>query len=314
MTSATTTTTTPAVPAGSPTTARQRAPGRGHPRDRLTGFAMVLPNLIGFGIFVLIPAIAGVALSLLDWDLVDAPVWVALDNYQRLVEDPQVWKSLLVSVEFVAFGVIPAVLISFLLANLLDSRVRLIRLWRSLVFLPMVASAAVVAVIAGQLFRRGGVADSILAWVGIDSPDWFNSSGWAPIALIVILVWSSLPLTTMIYLAALQRVPDDLFAAAAIDGAGAARTMWSITWPAVRAATLLVGFLQFLGFISGSLALSRILTNGNPLGSTRTLALYSYQVAFDRGDMGYASAIAVFQLLIVAAAVVLVRLGSRFRR
>ncbi|WP_029138041.1 carbohydrate ABC transporter permease [Nakamurella lactea] len=310
----TSTTTAPPV-AGVPTT-RPGSPAlrRGHTRDRLTGIVMVLPNLIGFGIFVLIPAVAGVALSLLDWDLVDPPIWVALDNYQRLVQDPQVWKALLVSVEFVAFGVAPAVLISFMLANLLDSRVRMIRLWRSLVFLPMVASAAVVAVIAGQLFRRGGVADSVLGWIGISSPDWFNSSGWAPIALIVILVWSSLPLTTMIYLAALQRIPDDLFAAAAIDGAGPTRTMWSITWPAVRAATLLVGFLQFLGFISGSLALSRILTDGNPLGSTRTLALYSYQVAFDRGDMGYASAIAVFQLLIVAAAVLIVRLLGRFRR
>ncbi|MFP3821407.1 ABC transporter permease subunit, partial [Bacillus sp. SIMBA_008] len=115
----------------------------------------------------------------------------------------------------------------------------------------------------------------------------------------------------IIYLSALQRVPDDIYAAAALDGAGAWRILWSMTWPSVFPTTLILGVLQVINFVASSLDVSLIMTNGGPLNASRSLGLYAYQEAFVHQDVGYSSTLSVLQLVVIVVIVVSGRLLTR---
>lgn len=314
----------PTAPAGSgsrvrrPGSARPARPGgdrRRRRRDALTAVAFMTPSLLGFTVFVVVPALAAIGLSFFSWDLFTTPQWIGLDNYTRLFSDAQMWKALEITGLFVLLGVIPTVVVGFVLAVLINARMRGIGAIRLLYFAPMVASSAVAAVLWSYIYDpRSGVANEILSWVGARGPAWLSDTTWALPALTIMLIWLALPLVMILYLAGLQRIPDDIYAAAALDGAGRWRQLWSITWPNVVPTTVLVAILQGINFVSGSFETSLIMTNGGPLGSTQTLALYAYKTAFQNTEMGYASALSLFQLAIIAAVVLLIRLVTRLRR
>jgi len=273
------------------------------------------PGGIGFVAFVIIPAVAGLSLSFFEWDLFDTPRWVGLSNFSRLLVDPQVWASLKVTAAFVFLGAIPTVLLGFMLAVLINIRMRGMGVMRILYFAPMVASSAVAAVLWSYMYApSSGIANRVLGWIGIRGPAWLSSTTWALPALTVMLIWLALPLVMILYLAGLQRIPDDIYAAAALDGAGRWRVLWSITWPNVVPTTVLVSVLQAINFASGSFETSLIMTNGGPLNSTRTLGLYAYQAAFQNTEMGYASALSLFQLAVIGACVGAVRLAQKLRQ
>ncbi|MFI0938471.1 carbohydrate ABC transporter permease [Streptomyces sp. NPDC021020] len=284
-------------------------------RDTLAAVAFLTPSMVAFTLFVILPALGAFGLSFFDWDLFGTPRWVGLDNFSRLFQDSEMWDSLRVTVEFVVLGVIPTIVIGFVLAVLINSRMRGIGALRILYFAPMVASSAVAAVLWSYMYDdRAGVVNRVLGWVGIDGPAWLSSTTWALPALTVMMIWLGLPLVMILYLAGLQRIPADIYAAASLDGAGRWRQLWSITWPNVGSTTVLVATLQLINFVSGSFEVSLIMTNGGPLGHTQSLALYAYQTAFHQTDMGYASALSLFQLVLIALVVGLIRLITRMRR
>lgn len=284
-------------------------------RDALAAALFLTPSMAGFTLFVIVPALAALGLSFFEWDLFGTPVWVGVDNFTRLFQDPEMWKALWVTVEFTVLGVVPTVLLGFMLGVLINSRMRGIGAVRMLFFVPMVASSAVAAVLWSYMYDpRSGVINRALGWIGVDGPAWMSDTTWALPALTLMLIWLGLPLVMILYLAGLQRIPDDIYAAAALDGAGRWRTLWSITWPNVRATTILVSTLQVINFMSGSFEVSLMMTDGGPLNSTQSLALYAYKTAFNKTDMGYASALSMFQLALVAFAVLLFKLGGWIRR
>lgn len=283
--------------------------------DALTATAFVTPAMIGFLLFVIIPALAGLGLAFFDWDLFSTPQFVGLANIERLFTDPAMWQSLEVTALFVVLGVIPTIIIGFLLAVLVNTRLRGVSVLRVFYFAPMIASSAVASVIWASLYSpRLGLLNHALSWVGIEGPSWLSSTTWALPALVIMMIWGALPLVIILYMAGLQRVPDDIYAAASLDGAGSWRQIWSMTWPNVWPTTLLVTVLQAVSFISGSFEIALIMTNGGPLGATTSLALYSYQMAFENRDIGYASALSLFQLVLMGIIVVLVRTIVRFRK
>jgi multiple sugar transport system permease protein len=273
--------------------------------DTVTAVAFLTPAMIGFLIFVIIPAIAGLALAFFDWDLFGVPEWVGADNFIRLFADPAVWQALVVTLLFVVLGVIPTVGGGFVLAVLINTRLRGVAAFRVVFFAPMIASAAVSSIIWVNLYHPTfGLINQALGWIGISGPNWLSDLTWALPALVIMLIWGSLPLVIILYLAGLQRVPEDIYAAASIDGASKWRQVWSMTWPNVWPTTLIVTVLLCVAFVSGSFETALIMTEGGPLGVTQTLALYSYKTAFVQRDIGYGSAIALFQLLLLAAIVV----------
>lgn len=283
-------------------------------RDALAAATFLTPSMVAFTLFVIIPALGAFGLSFFSWDLFGTPQWVGVDNFTRMFKDSQMWTSLRVTVEFVVLGIIPTVAVGFVLAVLINNKMRGMGALRILYFAPMVASSAVAAVLWSYMYDdRSGVANRVLGWVGIDGPAWLSSTTWALPALTVMMIWLALPLVMVLYLAGLQRIPADIYAAASLDGAGRWRQLWSITWPNVGPTTILVTTLQLINFVSGSFEISLIMTNGGPLGHTQSLALYAYQVAFHQTEMGYASALSLFQLVIIGLAVGLFKLITRIR-
>jgi len=281
-------------------------------RDNLTALAFIAPAMIGFVLFVIVPALAGLSLTFFQWDLITSPEWVGLKNINRLIADPAVWESLKVTVFFVVLGVVPTVLLGFVLGVLINQKMRGIGALRILYFAPMVASSTVAAVLWAYMYDpRSGLANQLLAKVGLTGPSWLSDTSWALPALTLMIIWLALPLVMILYLAGLQRIPDDVYAAADLDGCGRWRMLWSITWPNVLPTTVLVGILQIIDFVSSSFEVSLIMTQGGPLGSTQSLALYSYFAAFQNGEMGYASAISLFQLLLIGLIVGAVRLVTK---
>lgn len=287
---------------------------RGKHLDALTAAAFLTPGMLAFALFVILPALGGLALTFFQWDLFGTPKWVGLANVSRLFGDADMWHALGVTVLFVVMGVVPTTLIGFVLAVLINTKMPGVGVIRVFYFAPMIASAAVSSLIWVNLYNPKGLVNQVLAWIGIDGPNWLSDLTWARPALVVMMIWSGLPLVIILYLAGLQRVPEDIYAAASLDGAGPWRQVWSMTWPNVRGTTLLITVLQAVGFVSGSFEVALIMTDGGPLGTTQSLALYAYKVAFAERDIGYASALSLFQLVLMVAVVLLVRTIVRFRR
>jgi multiple sugar transport system permease protein len=202
---------------------RRPKPGRRYSRyDSVAAWTLLAPALVLFSIFIVVPTIAALALSFFEWHFFDTPQWVGFDNFGRMIGDPETWTSLGVTFEFVILGVIPTILLGFMIAVLVNVNLPGVGALRVLFFVP-----------------------------------------------VVMMVWGGLPIVVILYLAGLQRISPDIYAAAALDGAGPWRTLWSITWPNVASTTLVVAVLQIIGFVSGSLDLALIMTNGGPLGATR---------------------------------------------
>lgn len=293
----------------------RRHSGAAHTSDGRAAAAFVTPAMALFALFVLAPAVAALGLSFFDWDLFGPLQFAGLDNVLRLFGDVQMWRALGVTVLYIVLGVAPVTILGFLLAVLLNTQISGVGVLRILYFAPMVASIAVVSVVWANIYNpRSGLLNQVLAFFGIEGPNWLTDPFWALPALVVVMIWAALPLVIILYLAGLQRVPDDIYAAASLDGAGRWRQLWSMTWPNVRATTLLVLALQGVGFVSGSIEIALLMTNGGPLGATQSLALYAYKVAFEHRDIGYASALTLLQLVLLALVVIVVRAVARSRK
>jgi len=272
-------------------------------RDEATAWLFLAPGLIAFTIFMVVPALGAIVLSFFDWRLFDDPSFVGLKHIAKLFGDANMWKSLGVTVLFVLAGVIPTTLIGFLLAVVASSSLRGTAALRVLFFSPMVASSAITSVLWTNLYRvRGGFINQMLAQFGIEGPNWLTDPGIARPALIVVLIWSALPVVIILYIAAIQKVPEDIYAAAALDGAGKWRQLWSMTWPNVMSTTVVILVLMFITFLGSPLEFALLMTRGGPLGETTTLGLYAFKVAFEQRDMGYASALALWQLVLIGTA------------
>ena len=280
--------------------------------DTVSAWILLTPALILFIIFIVIPTLAGFALSFYQWNFFDAPVFDGLTNFAKLVADPAAWLSLGVTLLFVLLGVIPTILLGFILAVTVNVNMLGVGVLRVLYFVPVVLSVAVSAVLWTFIYdpRQGPIA-AVLRAFGIPSPDILHSEALAVPALVLMMIWLALPVVIILYLSGLQRVPADIYDAAALDGAGPWRVLWSMTWPNVAGTTFVVAVLQIINFVSSSLDVSLIMTNGGPLGATRGLSLYAYQQAFVNQDVGYASALSVLQLIVIVGIVAVGRLIIR---
>lgn len=292
------------------------AGGRARRFDVMAAWGMLTPAIVMFTVFVIVPAVVGIALSFMEWDFFNPPTFVGFDNYSRLITDPDMWQALGVTIQYVFLGVIPTILLGFMIAVLINVNMPGVPVLRVLYFVPVVLSVAVSAVLWSFMYdpRQGPIA-ALLRLLGLPPVDFLNSEVLALPSLVLMMIWLALPIVIIFYLAGLQRVPEDIYSAAALDGAGSWRMLWSMTWPNVMPTTYVVVVLQVINFVANSLDVSLIMTGGGPLGATRSLALLAYEQAFSFQDVGYASALSIFQLLLIVGIVALGRvLGSRSTR
>jgi multiple sugar transport system permease protein len=288
---------------------------RSRRRDWRAAAVMIAPNLLLFTVFVLVPIVGGLALSFTTWNITNGwPKWVGLDNYQRMRDDPLVWEAVKTTVKFIVMGVVPTVVIALGLAMLINFRFRFVGAVRSLYLIPAAMSFAASAVVWRYLYLNGpgyGVINYVISRFGVTPPDWLASTQWSLLSLDIITIWLTLPIATILYLAALQRIPDSIIEAATLDGAGPFRRAIHIIWPGVSYMTPLVAIVALLSFTNGSFDLVNILTKGGPLYATQTLIYYIYVNGFGYGMFGYAAALSVLQIALIGGILLVLRLLSR---
>lgn len=277
----------------------------------LEGWLYASPWILGFLLFTAGPMIMSLGLSFSDWNLLRAPEWVGLDNYRRLVtEDDRVGQALKVTTVYAVSSVPLQIFFGLVLAMLLNTNVRGLRLYRTLYYLPAVLSGVAVALLWNWIYSPDfGVLNYVLWLVGISGPAWLSSETWALPALIGMTLWH-VGGGMVIYLAGLQGIPSELHEAAEVDGATWWHRMWAITVPLMTPVLffqLVIGLIRALQEFTNAY----VMTGGGPADATLMLLLYLYQEAFELFHMGYASALAwVLFIYILALTLIVFRSSS----
>ena len=268
-----------------------------------------------YSLFILIPSAAGVLLSFCEWNILGPISWVGLDNYKRLFDDELLIPAFVRTFKFVALGVLPTVFGGFLVAVLLNWKVKGIGVFRAMFFLPLTISSAVAGIAWSSIFNpEAGWINRILDMVGITGPEWLSSFTWALPSVTIIVIWLSLPLVIILYLAGLQRISPEVMEAAALDGANVWQRLWQVIFPCVSATTTLVVAIEILAFLSAPFEISLLMVQGGPLDSTTSLAYYAYKVAFEQFEIGYSAALVMLQFFVLMSIVVPIALVRKYRK
>lgn len=284
-------------------------------RRARAGRLFIAPNLAAVAVFLIFPLGFSAYMSVQRWDLFNPPEFVGWENFRTLfTADPLFVIAVRNTVVFTLGTVIPTVVISVAVAAVLNRRLAGIGVFRTIVFMPLAVSAVVMAVVWQFVFNTdNGLLNIMLGWVGIDPIPWLVDPRWAMVSLCVISVWKSVPFATVILLAAMQGVPESLYEAARIDGAGELRRLTAITVPMIRGA---VWFVVVISVIGAFQAFDQVYVltggNGGPETGTYVLGIMLFQHAFAFLDFGYASALAwvMFAVLLVLT-VIQLRLARR---
>lgn len=285
-----------------------------------TAAIFLAPALFLLAFFFLLPVLAGVFLSFTDFDVyaIGAPGTariVGLSNYRYVLGDEAFWNALGNTVYFVAVGGPLSVLTSLGAALLLSHRrLRLQGLFRTVYFAPVVTTLVAVSIVWRYLYHpRYGLIDHALARLGIAPIDWLGDPAWAMPAIVLLAVWKNFGYNMLIFVAGLQSIPDELYEAASIDGAGAWRRFLHVTVPGLRPTFVFVGLTTMIGYFQ-LFAEPYVMTQGGPLGATRSLVLHMYEQGFRWWRIGEASTLAVLLLLLTLLATLIQLLVQRGRR
>ena len=307
--------------------ARPARSSRHRRRRNLVTLALLAPTLLGLAIFFVYPLIASVYYSFTRYDLVSAPQWIGLRNYEYLfTQDPNVWKATLNTLWFVVIWVPVKTVFALLIAGLLARAKRASGFWRTVFYLPALVPPVASVVAFVFLFNPGtGPVNQVLAWFGIKGPLWFNDPAWSKPSLVLLGIWV-MGDVMIIFLAALLDVPKDQYEAASLDGANGAQKVRFITMPSIApvlmfaAVTGVIAAIQYFteaavasSVASGKAVVGEGISNnlGYPDGSLLTYTQWLYVRGFGTYQLGYASALAV--LLFVVAAVLLILILRRFK-
>ncbi len=286
-------------------------PGR---RARLNpAYGFLAPALLLIAVFFLLPAGASLLLSLTDFDLyaVADPAdlrFMGARNYQALLTDPLFWTALRNTAYFVIVGGPLSVCVSLVAALLVTaSTARLMALFRTVFFVPVVTSLVAVAVVWRYLYHpRFGLLNYALGLIGIAPHDWLGDPRLAMPAIILLSIWKNFGFNMVIFVAGLQSIPERLYEAARIDGAGPWATFWRVTLPMLAPTAVFVALMTLIGNFQ-LFAEPYVMTQGGPAHSTLSLVLYMYEEGFRWWSFGYAAAIACVLFAIIGTATALAR-------
>lgn len=284
----------PAAPA--PVKARKRVR---HKHNRV-GYAFLLPWLVGFLSFTVIPMGYSIYLSLTDFNLLTPPEWVGLSNYQQMLHDERFWQSVKVTTLFAAVSVPLKLFLALMVALALNRGLRALGFYRSSFYLPSVLGTSVAVVVMWrQIFAVDGLLNQVLSVFGIEGPDYLGDPKYALWTLILLNAWQfGTPM--LIFLAGLKQLPKDVYEAAEIDGAGPIRKLFRITIPLLSPMVFFNVVLETInGFQSFTPAYAISDGQGGPIDSTLLYTLYLYLKGFTSLQMGYASAMAWVLFLVI---------------
>jgi len=294
-----------------PETAPDYDETRGRPAERRAAWLLMSPALGAIALFFAVPLIAALLLSLTDFDIYALADWrntrvVGADNYLRLLRDPLFWRVMRNTLVFVVLGVPLTLLTALGGALLVNSRLARLRgLFRTVFFAPVVTTLVAVAVVWRYLYHpRYGMINQMLGLIGLPPIDWLGDPAWATVAITILAVWRSFGYALVIYVVGLQAIPESLYEAAQLDGAGTFQTLRRITLPLLGPTTRFVAVLTIVSLFQ-IFAEPYVMTRGGPLYATTSITLLMYQQGFRWWNLGNAAAVAfvLFALIIAATGV-----------
>ncbi|WP_219499034.1 carbohydrate ABC transporter permease [Nonomuraea ceibae] len=278
-------------------------------RQTLIAWLFTAPFVVVFAVFMILPIASSIGFSFTDMTAQDiqSPFnvdFVGFEQYANVLSDPEFQNAAWVTALFVIVGIPVTVALGLGLALALNSGIRRLRpIYRVAFYAPVVTSVVAVSVIWRYILARDGLLNMVLALVGVEGPDWLNSTTWALPSLILMAVWRNTGTLMIIFLAGLQAIPTDVREAAEMDGAGRWRRLRSVTLPLLRPTMLLgsvlisVGYLQFFEE-------AFVMTQGGPLSSTLSMTYYTFNT-FGFGDFAKASAASYIMFVVIAAVSIL---------
>lgn len=275
--------------------------------EGLAGWLFVSPAVILFFVFILAPFIAALALSFFQWDLLTPAEFAGLSNFKFFLTDAAAHQALSNTFIFAFASVVTHIGIGMLLALAVNRKMSKIVQYivRSSVFFPFLISWAAVSLLWKYVLDPNfGIINYYLNKVGIQAPLWLIDENWALPAIIGIDWWHTIGYTFVILLAGLQTVPQTLYEAAKVDGANVWRRFWNVTVPGMAPTLVFATIITFIGAFQ-IFEPMRIITQGGPAGSTRSIVLYLYEQAFEQFQIGYASTIAMVVFLVIMAVTLL---------
>ncbi|HEV8579822.1 MAG TPA: sugar ABC transporter permease [Thermoanaerobaculia bacterium] len=292
---------------------------RGSRAERWAAWVLLSPALGAILLFFAVPLIAALLLSLTDFDIygladIRNVRFVGGENYLRLLGDPLLWKVLRNTLVFVFLGVPLTLAVALGGALLVHSRLARLRgLFRTVFFAPVVTTLVAVAVVFRYLYHpRYGLINQMLGLLGVPPIDWLGDPVWATVAITLLAVWRSFGYALVIYVVGLQAIPQSLYEAAQLDGAGAWRQLRDITLPLLLPTTLFVAVITTVSLFQ-IFAEPYLMTRGGPLYATTSITLLMYEQGFRWWNLGNAAAIAfvLFALIIAATALQVLFRGRR---
>jgi multiple sugar transport system permease protein len=270
------------------------------------------PALAIIGVFFVLPVFAALLLSLTDFDIyaIGDPAnvrWIALENYRGLLTSRIFWTALLNTFYFAVVGGTLTVIVSLAAALLVNAKAaRLKPLFRTVYFAPVVTTLVAVAIVWRYLYHpRFGLINLALDKLGTDPIDFLGDPRWAMPAIILLAVWKRFGYTMIIFVAGLQTIPEELYEAARIDGAGAWRQFRHVTLPMLAPTFLFVGIITAIDFFQVFAEPYVMTPDGGPLNSTLTVVFYMFREGFRWWNMGFAASVAFLLFLVIAAATAL---------
>jgi len=286
-------------------------------KEAVAGYLFLLPNLLGFLVFTLVPVALSLALSLVNWDMLSAPKFVGLANFFSLLgfhsengslipNDPLFWKC--VGNTLFLMIIIPIeMMVALLLALAMNQKIKGIKLFRILYFLPTITNGVAICLLWAWLYNYDfGLLNGIIIKLGgflnisFKGIPWLTSTTWSKPSLMIMGLWIAMGGYNMIlFVAALQGVPRELYEAAEIDGADPWHKFWSVTWPMISPTTFFIAIMAVIGGFQGGFMQAYVMTGGGPERSTTTLEYLIYNHLYSWQHVGYAASIAWFVFVIV---------------
>ena len=280
--------------------------GRWNPHHHKEAYLFLLPSLLGFSIFVIIPILISLVLSFTEWDLIRPAKFVGFENYIELLTADRIFVKVVSNTIIYVILIVPVqLLLGLVLAVALNQSIRGILWYRLVIFMPVITNIVAVAIVFQFFLNRDFGIVSGWIWQIADEtgwpvapPDWLNSQELSKGAVSILTVWKNVGFSMVIYLAALQAVPEPLYDAARVDGASNWQRFFHVTIPMVSPTTFFLLIIQMIGAFQ-LFAEPYVLTGGGPAQSSLSVVQYIYQNAFEYGMMGKATAIAWLLFVVI---------------
>ena len=268
--------------------------------ETLWGMLCVAPAVLGFLLFDMGPMVASFFLALTDWSVAGQTHWLGLENFRTIFQDDALFrKAARVTLTYAAVSVPLQIVVAFLLALLLNERIKGLPIFRTIFYLPATVPLVASSVLWLWMFNPDfGLLNTILGKVGIPAQDWIYSSDTVLPSLILMSLWGVGPMM-IIFLAGLTAIPQHLYEAVSLDGGNVLNRLWSVTIPMITPTIFFNLVLSVIGALQ-TFVQAYVITDGGPNNSSLFYGLYLYRKAFELGDLGYAAALGVIQFAVIA--------------